>query len=244
MTHFLAYLIVINLVAFLALAVTHRTTQAPDSRHRNTRTRNIRGNSRQPADSPAARVLTMLMPLLALADGSVGMLLGLILWERNVNKHNVAWWFETAVGLVAWGMVCAWRCGLVSFNGTSVFHAFNPAVLRGLGIYLLTMNCVTLLVFVADKRIALANGEAPRNRGGRAGPAGQVEEAGAGCRNHGCWDCRSWAVPSAALLPCGYSTTRPRTGISCGGCPCSLYCRPCCSCICMRAGCSRSCRFA
>ncbi|MFR0568489.1 DUF1294 domain-containing protein [Bifidobacterium apri] len=169
MTHFLAYLIVINLVAFLALAVTHRTTQAPDSRHRNTRTRNIRGNSRQPADSPAARVLTMLMPLLALADGSVGMLLGLILWERNVNKHNVAWWFETAVGLVAWGMVCAWRCGLVSFNGTSVFHAFNPAVLRGLGIYLLTMNCVTLLVFVADKRIALANGEAPRNRGGRAG---------------------------------------------------------------------------
>lgn len=101
MTHFLAYLIVINLVAFLALAVTHRTTQAPDSRHRNTRTRNIRGNSRQPADSPAARVLTMLMPLLALAGGSVGMLLGLILWERNVNKHNVAWWFETAVGLVA-----------------------------------------------------------------------------------------------------------------------------------------------
>ncbi len=185
MTHFLAYLIVINLVAFLALAVTHRTTQAPDSRHRNTRTRNIRGNSRQPADSPAARVLTMLMPLLALAGGSVGMLLGLILWERNVNKHNVAWWFETAVGLVAWGMVCAWRCGLVSFNGAGMFHAFNPSVLRGLGIYLLTMNCVTLLVFVADKRIALANGDTPRNRGGRAGPADQVEAAGAGCRNHG-----------------------------------------------------------
>ncbi|MEI3464322.1 MAG: DUF1294 domain-containing protein [Bifidobacterium angulatum] len=31
------------------------------------------------------------------------------------------------------------------------------------------MNCVTLLVFAADKRIAIANGEAPRNRGGRAG---------------------------------------------------------------------------
>lgn len=66
-----------------------------------------------------------------------------------------------------------------------MFHAFNPSVLRGLGIYLLTMNCVTLLVFVADKRIALANGDTPRNRGGRAGPADQVEAAGAGCRNHG-----------------------------------------------------------
>lgn len=66
-------------------------------------------------------------------------------------------------------MVCAWRCGLVSFNGAGVFHAFNPAVLRGLGIYLLVMNCITLLVFAADKRIAIANGEAPRNRGGRAG---------------------------------------------------------------------------
>lgn len=169
MTHFLAYLIAVNLVTFLTLVVTHRTIRTPDGRRSSTRNRNIRGNSRQPADSPAARVLTALMPLLALAGGSVGMLLGLILWERNVNKHNVAWWFETAVGLVAWGMVCAWRCGLVSFNGTSVFHAFNPAVLRGLGIYLLTMNCVTLLVFVADKRIALANGDTPRNRGGRAG---------------------------------------------------------------------------
>ena len=75
MTHFLAYLIAVNLVTFLTLAVTHRTTQAPDSRHRNTRTRNIRGNSRQPADSPAARVLTMLMPRLgrhAAGPDSVG----------------------------------------------------------------------------------------------------------------------------------------------------------------------------
>lgn len=89
MTHFLAYLIAVNLVAFLVLSVTHRPTRTPDGR-RTARNRNIRGNSRQPADSPAARVLSILMPLLALAGGSVGMLLGLILWERNVNKHNVA----------------------------------------------------------------------------------------------------------------------------------------------------------
>lgn len=169
MSYFLTYLIVINLTAFLLLAITHRFTQTPDGCRRSARARNIRGNNRQPTGLPAVHALTILMPLFAFAGGSVSMLLGLILWERNVNKHNVAWWFETAVGLVAWGMVCAWRCGLVSFNGTSVFHAFNPAVLRGLGIYLLTMNCVTLLVFVADKRIALANGDTPRNRGGRAG---------------------------------------------------------------------------
>lgn len=101
MTHFLAYLIAVNLVTFLTLVVTHRTIRTPDGRRSSTRNRNIRGNSRQLADSPAARVLTALMLLLALAGGSVGMLLGLILWERNVNKYNVAWWFETAVGLVA-----------------------------------------------------------------------------------------------------------------------------------------------
>ena len=50
-----------------------------------------------------------------------------------------------------------------------MFHAFNPAVLRGRGIYLRTMNCVTLLVFAADKRISLANGDTLRNRGRRAG---------------------------------------------------------------------------
>lgn len=178
MTHFLAYLIAVNLVAFLVLSVTHRPTRTPDGR-RTARNRNIRGNSRQPADSPAARVLSILMPLLALAGGSVGMLLGLILWERNVNKHNVAWWFETAVGLVAWGMVCAWRCGLVSFNGAGMFRAFNPVMLRGFGIYLLAMNCVTLLVFVADKRIALANGDTPRSRGRGAGS----DRSGGGARS-------------------------------------------------------------
>lgn len=164
--------------AFLVLSVTHRPTRTPDGR-RTARNRNIRGNSRQPADSPAARVLSILMPLLALAGGSVGMLLGLILWERNVNKHNVAWWFETAVGLVAWGMVCAWRCGLVSFNGAGMFRAFNPVMLRGFGIYLLAMNCVTLLVFVADKRIALANGDTPRSRGRGAGS----DRSGGGARS-------------------------------------------------------------
>lgn len=169
MSYFLTYLIVINLTAFLLLAITHRFTQTPDGCRRSARARNIRGNNRQPTGLPAVHALTILMPLLALAGGSVGMLLGLILWERNVNKHNVAWWFETAVGLVAWGMVCAWKCGLVSFNGAGMFRAFNPVMLRGLGIYLLVMNCVTLLVFAADKRIAIANGEAPRNRGGRAG---------------------------------------------------------------------------
>lgn len=183
MTHFLAYLIVINLTAFLLLAITHRFTQTPDGCRRSARARNIRGNNRQPTGLPAVHALTILMPLFAFAGGSVGMLLGLILWERNVNKHNVAWWFETAVGLVAWGMVCAWKCGLVSFNGDGMFRAFNPVMLRGLGIYLLVMNCITLLVFAADKRIAIANGDAPRSRSGgsevsRAG--GRKPEQGAG----------------------------------------------------------------
>ena len=164
MTHFLAYLAAINLATFLLLAVTHRPTQTPGSR-RTTRTRNIRGNSRQPVDSPAARVLSILIPLFALAGGAAGILLGMLLWERNINKHNVAWWFEAAVGLVAWSMLCAWRYSLVSFGEAGLFRAVNPVVLRVLGIYLLVMNCVTLMVFAVDKRIAIANGDPPRSRG-------------------------------------------------------------------------------
>lgn len=166
MFYFLTYLIVINLTAFLLLAITHRFTQTPDGCRRSARARNIRGNNRQPTGLPAVHALTILMPLFAFAGGSVSMLLGLILWERNVNKHNVAWWFEAAVGLVAWGMVCTWRYSLVSFGEAGLFRAFNPAVLRALGIYLLVMNCITLLVFAADKRIAIANGDAPRSRSG------------------------------------------------------------------------------
>lgn len=171
MDHFLIYLVAINLAAFLALAVVHRSTRTPDGLRRNTRSRNVRDGSRQLADSTAARVLSILIPLFALAGGAAGILLGMLLWERNVNKHNVAWWFETAVGFVAWGMMCAWRYGLVSFNKAGIFHAFNPAVLRAVGIYLLVMNCATLMVFAVDKRIAIANGDSPRSRGRGAGSA-------------------------------------------------------------------------
>ena len=133
----------------------------------------------------------------------------------------------------------------MSFNGAGMFRAFNPVMLRGFGIYLLAMNCVTLLVFVADKRIALANGDTPRSRGRGAGS----DRSGGGARSR---------VPESWLMGLSFMggalggiiamrlfnhKTRDWYFVL-GGCPCSLYCRLCCSYIFMRAGCSRLCRFA
>ena len=76
--------------------------------------------------------------------------------ERRVNKHNIAWWFTAIVCLIVWGMVCAWKWGLVTFGGvwSAVFHGFDHGVLRGLGIYLLVLNVATFLAFVFDKLVA------------------------------------------------------------------------------------------
>ncbi len=57
-------------------------------------------------------------------------------------------------------MVCAWRCGLVSFNGTwsAILRGFNCGVLRGLGVYLLVLNVATFLAFGFDKLVAADDG--------------------------------------------------------------------------------------
>lgn len=137
------YLLLVNLVTFLVAAARHRAV-----------TGGGRGASRRDADvAPAGGVALVLLPL---AGGAVGALVALALWDRHVNKHDVAWWLAAVLGLVAWWMVCAASWGWVALDPDprGLLTGWDPVRLRALGAYLLVANGCALVAFCADKGLA------------------------------------------------------------------------------------------
>lgn len=142
MDAFLLYLVVVNVVAFLAFAVDYLLCV------------------RHPAiDGSAANALVL--DAFPIAGGAVGMLLALfVLGGRGrghrMNKDNIAWWFLAFVCLVVWGLVTAARCGLVSLDASlgGLFSGWDTGRLGALGVYLAIVNVLTFVAFARDKHVA------------------------------------------------------------------------------------------
>ncbi|MBM6999917.1 DUF1294 domain-containing protein [bacterium] len=147
---FLIYLIVINVVTFALFTIDFF----------------IAVRRRDPDDG---LMDGRLLCLFAVAGGAVGMLVALFVWTgrlggRRMNKANIAWWFACFACLVVWGMVCAWRWGVVTIAASphDLIDGWNVTTLRGVGAYLLAMNALAFFAFWLDKRRA--------ERGGRRLP--------------------------------------------------------------------------
>lgn len=147
----LQYLITANIVTFLAFALDYLLCM------------------RFPAlDDTTAN--SLVLDVFPLAGGAVGMLLALFFLGglgrgHRMNKDNVAWWFLALACLVAWGLVCLARFGIVPLDASlgAVLGGWNLTRLGVVGIYLVAINAVTCGVFAWDKHVA-ANGNSPERR--------------------------------------------------------------------------------
>lgn len=151
MDPFLRYLIVVNVVTFLAFAVDYLLCA------RYPRLQYHAANS-------------LVLDLFPIAGGAAGMLLALFLLAgrgraHRMNKDNIAWWFLAMVCLVAWALVCLVRFGFVTIDAgvAGVASGWDAGRLRVLGVYLVVINVVTFGVYAWDKRVS-ATGNDYRRR--------------------------------------------------------------------------------
>lgn len=87
----------------------------------------------------------------ALLGGGVGILGASLVWDRRVNKNNVAWRLMAIIGIVVWTLVTLCVYGVVRLDPASLAAPLDPGALAPLGVYLLAVNLVTFALFVYDK---------------------------------------------------------------------------------------------
>ena len=87
----------------------------------------------------------------ALVGGGAGMLAAFLVWDRKVNKDNVAWRFMAVIGVIAWALVTLCVYGVVKLDIASLVAPLDLSGLAPLGVYLLAVNLVTLALFIYDK---------------------------------------------------------------------------------------------
>ena len=90
----------------------------------------------------------------ALVGGGVGMLVAFLVWDRRVNKNNVAWRLMAIIGIAAWVLATLCVYGIVRLDVASLVAPFDLGGLAPLSVYLLIVNVVTLVLFIYDKRRA------------------------------------------------------------------------------------------
>ena len=89
----------------------------------------------------------------AIVGGAAGMLLSFLVWDRKVNKRNVAWRLIAVCMLVLWVVIVLNVYGVMCFDADALLASFRrPHTV--LFVYLICVNLVTFIVFVADKRKA------------------------------------------------------------------------------------------
>jgi uncharacterized membrane protein YsdA (DUF1294 family) len=89
----------------------------------------------------------------AAAGGAAGTLLALAVFDRHINKRNVAAWFASLLGIAVWAMAVAVATGRSSLDLQAIL-ATDWRVLAPLGIYAAGMNLLAFATFLADKRLA------------------------------------------------------------------------------------------
>ena len=94
------------------------------------------------------------LSVFALIGGGVGMLVAFLVWDRRVNKNNVAWRLMAIIGIVAWVLVTLCVYGIVRLDLASLVAPYDLGGLAPLSVYLLVVNFVTLALFIYDKRRA------------------------------------------------------------------------------------------
>ena len=142
---FLLYLIVINIVTFIAVVIDFLLCMW------------------KPAiDDMAAN--SLIMDIFPIVGCAAGMLLAMFVITglgrgHRMNKDNIAWWFLAIVCLIVWGLVAAANLGLVTLDGGvgALFSGWNLGRLKVLSIYFAVINVVTFVAFAWDKHVA-ANG--------------------------------------------------------------------------------------
>ncbi|WP_165044239.1 DUF1294 domain-containing protein [Adlercreutzia sp. ZJ138] len=147
MDPFLQYLIVINVVAFVAFAIDFFLCMRIPTLD----------------DSAANSLIVCVFPI---AGGAVGALIALFIFtglisRHRMNKDNIAWWFLSIVCLVVWGLFVAVRYGLVTLDAGigGIFAGWDMVKLRLLGIYLVLINVVTFIFFAWDKHVAKSDND-------------------------------------------------------------------------------------
>ena len=147
---FFQYLIIVNMVAFLAFALDFFLCM------RNRRLEDNAANS-------------LILNLLPVAGGAAGMLISLLLLTglgrgHRMNKDNVAWWFLAITCSVAWALVCGVKLGFVQLGAvlTGAASGWRPDRLMILAIYLAVVNVATFCAFAWDKHMAASGNDFKR----------------------------------------------------------------------------------
>ena len=130
MDPYLIYLLVVNALAFLLLTIDFHVC--------------VRTGRDELIDH-------RLLSAFALVGGGVGMLAAFLVWDRKVNKDNVAWRFMALIGIVAWTLITLCVYGVVRLDASSLVAPLDLGGLAPLGVYLLVANLVTLALFIYDK---------------------------------------------------------------------------------------------
>lgn len=130
MDPYLIYLLVVNALAFLLLTIDYHVC--------------MRTGREELIDH---RILSVF----ALIGGGVGMLVAFLVWDRRVNKNNVAWRLMAVIGIVVWALVTLCVYGVIKLNVASLVAPLDLGDLAPLGVYLLVANLVTLALFIYDK---------------------------------------------------------------------------------------------
>lgn len=130
MDPYLIYLLVMNALAFLLLTIDYHVC--------------MRTGREELIDH---RILSAF----ALIGGGVGMLGAFLVWDRRVNKNNVAWRLMAIIGIVAWTLVTLCVYGIIRLDAASLVAPLDLGSLAPLGVYLLAVNLVTLALFIYDK---------------------------------------------------------------------------------------------
>ena len=133
------YLLVINVVAFVVFAIDYLLC------------------IRDPEiDETVANAL--ILDLFLVAGGAVGGILALFIFAgigrgHRMNKDNIAWWFLAIICLVIWAAIVLTNAQVIQFDFSpeGILHGWDGFKLGILGIYLIAINVVTLIAFVADK---------------------------------------------------------------------------------------------
>ena len=130
---FQTYLIIVNVVAFIAFTVDFHVYKST-------------GN--EPFNHVALNIF-------AVIGGAAGMLLAFLVWDRKIRKANVAWRFIALAMLLLWIVIIANVYGPNRFSFKDLIANFgnNHAVLLW---YLAIVNVVTFVVLVVDKLKAIS----------------------------------------------------------------------------------------
>lgn len=130
MDPYLTYLLVVNALAFLLLTIDFQVC--------------VRTGRDELIDH---RLLSAFAPI----GGGAGMLAAFLVWDRRVNKDNVAWRFMAVIGIIAWTLITLCVYGVVRLDAASLVAPLDLGSLAPLGVYLLVVNLTTLALFSYDK---------------------------------------------------------------------------------------------